>query len=408
MSFELPTKGFVFWPVGTGDSTTIVVDKDEAVMQVDLHHLSSANDEDDPHAAIVDELEEHLPKNEDGEPYLAVFALTHPDTDHIKGFEELLNRIEIGEIWHTPRIFREYHEDLGDDASAFKREVKRRREKTIENDGDVESGDRVRVIGHDDIFDEDKYRDFPDRWRTYPSDVVSELDGADYSDSFEAFIHAPFKDDSAGERNETSLAMQVALFDGEEAGKALLLSDLSYPSVKRIFDKTKEKDRPERLEWDVLLAPHHCSKSVMYWKGEDDDEERLKQDMLDDFEEASLPPAYVVTSAESEFSDGDGDNPPHQKARNRYEEIVDEFICTQEHPNEDNPEPVSFEFTGDGFDYTDPEGETAESETSNLSAAVQAARGTDAPPKEEVGFGRLSCCSLCRCDRPNETHRTDD
>ena len=388
MSFSLPSQGFVFWPVGTGDAVTIVAEEDEAVMQVDLHHLDSANDEDDPHAAIVDELEEHLPKNDDGDPYLAVFALTHPDTDHVKGFEELLDRVEIGAIWHTPRIFRENQSDLGDDAAAFKREVKDRREKTIEEDGDVESGRRVRVIGHDDIFEEDEYEDFPERWRTYPSDVVSELDGTDYEGSFEAFIHAPFKDDSAGERNETSLAMQIELSDdSEEVGKALLLGDLSYPTVRRIFDKTEEKNRPERLEWDVLMAPHHCSKSVMYWKGEDDDERKLKQDILDDLEEVSLSPAYVVASAESEFSDGKNENPPHTKARNRYEEIVDDFICTQEHPDEDNPEPITLAFTDEGFDYTEPEGESSESEESDLTAAVQDARGTDAPPEDEVGFG---------------------
>ena len=387
MSFSLPSKGFVLWPVGTGDATTIVVDENEAVMQVDLHHLASANDEDDPHAAIVDELEERLPKNDDGDPYLAVFALTHPDTDHVKGFEELIERVEVGEIWHTPRLFREYHKDLGDDASAFKREAKRRREITIENGGDVESGDRVRIIGHDDIFEEDEYKDFPDRWRTYPSKTVSELDGTSYDDSFEAFIHAPFKDDSAGERNETSLAIQVELSNGKEVGKALLLGDLSYPSIKRIFDKTKDKGRPERLEWDVLLAPHHCSKSAMYWKGEDDDEQRLKQDILDDFEEASRVTAYVVASAEVEFTDDEGDNPPHRKAHSRYEEIAEDFVCTQEHPNEDNPEPVTFEFTDEGFEYAQPEGEKYESKASDVSAAVQAARGTDTPPEDEVGFG---------------------
>ena len=40
--FELPEQGFVFWPVGTGNSTTIMVD-DETVMQVDLHHMSASD-----------------------------------------------------------------------------------------------------------------------------------------------------------------------------------------------------------------------------------------------------------------------------------------------------------------------------------------------------------------------------
>jgi beta-lactamase superfamily II metal-dependent hydrolase len=88
MATKLPDKGFVFWPVGTGDSSTIVIKKDEIVLQIDLHHLSKSDDDDDPHCAIVDELVECLPKK-DGKPFLAVFALTHPDEDHIKGFADL-------------------------------------------------------------------------------------------------------------------------------------------------------------------------------------------------------------------------------------------------------------------------------------------------------------------------------
>jgi hypothetical protein len=109
--------------------------------------------------------------------------------------------------------------------------------------------------------------------------------------------------------------------------------------------------------------------------------------MLDDFEEALLPPAYVVASSKSEFTDGDGDNPPHKKARRRYEEIVESFVCTHEHPNEEAPEPVAFGFLEDGFDHVPPEGESRGKDATGLSAAVQDARGTDAPPEDEVGFG---------------------
>ncbi|MDV6284990.1 hypothetical protein [Rhodococcus jostii] len=42
---DLPARGAVFWPVGTGDSSTIVLD-DEIVMQVDLHDLAMAQDDD--------------------------------------------------------------------------------------------------------------------------------------------------------------------------------------------------------------------------------------------------------------------------------------------------------------------------------------------------------------------------
>lgn len=71
--FTLPKQGFVFWPVGCGDSTTIVVNN-ETVMQIDLRHMAKADDEKDPAIGVIDELQRLLPKK-DGKPYLPVFAL---------------------------------------------------------------------------------------------------------------------------------------------------------------------------------------------------------------------------------------------------------------------------------------------------------------------------------------------
>ena len=77
MSFELPERGLVFWPVENGDSTTVVIDSDTH-LQVDLNHLDKAEDDDDPAWAVIDELVDRLPKVND-RPYLSTFALTHPD-----------------------------------------------------------------------------------------------------------------------------------------------------------------------------------------------------------------------------------------------------------------------------------------------------------------------------------------
>ena len=106
MAFNLPKRGFVFWPVGTGDSSTIVVKENKVIMQIDLHHLEKAEDSDEPHVPIIDELVRLLPKNND-KPYLSVFVLTHPDQDHINGFSEFLKKVKVDEIWHRPRIFTE-------------------------------------------------------------------------------------------------------------------------------------------------------------------------------------------------------------------------------------------------------------------------------------------------------------
>lgn len=122
----------MFWPVGTGDSTTVVVD-DGVVMQVDLHDLAKADSDENPEVAVVDRLVDALPIV-DGEPYLATFVLTHADKDHCLGFADLLAKVRIGELWSTPRLWREYNDpdapELCADAIAFREESERRIEVT--------------------------------------------------------------------------------------------------------------------------------------------------------------------------------------------------------------------------------------------------------------------------------------
>jgi len=335
---------------------------------------------------IVDVLAKGLPRR-GGNPYLAAFALTHPDTDHIQGFSDLMKKVVIGELWFTPRIFREYKKDLGDDALAFKEEAIRRTALMIKHNGQVESGDRVRLVGFDDLLNDPEFQGFPSEYLTIPGTWIFEIDRAVIPEEFAAFVHAPFKDDSAGERNETSLAMQVNLISGESVSKALLFGDLSYPTIRRIFDTSKEAGNEAALQWNVFLAPHHCSKSVMYNRDEGADEETLKQDILDDLEAAQLSSGYIVASSEPiPASNQPGDNPPHAKAKARYEEIVhDKFICTQEHGSKTAPLPIVFDNTDHGIKYSGPA--AGADIASDLATAIALARGTDRPPQEKVGFG---------------------
>lgn len=393
-----PAKGFVFWAVGTGDSVSVCID-DEIVMQVDLHHLEAADDDDDSRTPIIDRLKELLPVK-DGKPYLSTFVLTHPDMDHCKGFARLLKEITIGELWFAPRIFREANDTLCDDAKAFRKEAKRR-VKANKSRSNVDAGDRVRVIGYSDILTEDDdFKDVPEDRFSRPGEAVNEVDGEEY-DSFVAFLHAPFKDDdAASERNETSVAMQVTLTDGDEVGRALLFGDLSYPSLRKVWDVSAEHGNEDKLECEMFLSPHQCSKSVMYDKDEDG-ETVLKQDILDDIEDSLVDGGHLIASCDPiPTSNKKGDNPPHAKAKAKYEEIVaiDHFLCTGEHPNEDNPQPIRFEFTDAGFRYVEPdsdatsndEGESKSKESrssTNLADAIGQSQGNEAPPTQRVGFG---------------------
>ncbi|MGA5305755.1 hypothetical protein ACPCHT_38075 [Nucisporomicrobium flavum] len=359
MTEAMPARGAVFWPVGTGDSTTLVVD-DSTVLQVDIHDLLKADSENTAEVPVVDRLVDVLPQVA-GRPYLAVFVLTHADQDHCRGFADLLEKVRIGQLWATPRLWREFEDPdavICDDARAFQHEAERRVaavKKAVAAGEAPASGDRILVIGYDTDKEKHSYSELPDEYLVYPGMAITELDGVDCTGRFEAFLHAPFKDDCAAPRNETSVAMQVTLTgDGEaKPGKLLLFGDLAHDTIMKIFTYSEDHERPERLEWDVLLAPHHCSKKVMYTVVHGADE--LQNDVLDAFERHARTGAVIVSSSGPvPASNKPGDNPPHAKAKARYLELVDTFVCTMERPSVEHPAPVVFEADKDGLSLLEP------------------------------------------------------
>jgi hypothetical protein len=396
--FTLPgKKAVIFWPVGTGDSTTLVLKPGEVVMQIDLRHLEKADSAEEPEWPIIDNLVKALPKK-NNRPYLSLFVLTHPDKDHVQGFAELLKKVDIGELWHTPKVFRDQSDQEGmcEDAKAFRREADRRRKAILAEPTAVKSGNRLRVIGHDDILTEEKYKDLPANYKSRPGEIVSVVDGNDLAGHFQAFIHAPFKDDQAKDKNNTSLALNVVLQEGEKYGQFAFFGDREYPTIKRIFEETEKtkggaKDNTPYLFWNVMLCAHHCSKAVMHWQGEADSEEFFKQDIMNLFEKYSRDKnGYIVASSHSDFSDEEGDCPPHGKARRRYEAIVKagRFMCVHEYPSKKEPVPLVFVVDKDGFGLDDKRPKSQG--PSGLAAAVAAARGPEKPPTVQVGFGNPS------------------
>lgn len=407
-----PNQHVIFWPVGTGDSTTIVIDN-EHVIQVDLHVTADSSDVNTPRTPIVEVLVDRLPKR-NGRPYLSVFALTHADLDHCQGFGELLaSDIFIGELWATPRLWREYADgdaEMCEDAQMFHAEAERRVRATLRHLGagrPVPSGDRVRVIGYDTDLDDENhpYRDLPRALLSFPGEIVTMIDGVDLRHAFEAFIHAPFKDDCAAARNDTSLAMQVTLKNRGADGRILLLGDVAYSTLRRIFDISTALHNQERVQWDVLLAPHHCSRKVMYAPDANGKEE-FKRDIMVDLDNSRRERGYVVASCQPiPAMNKPGDNPPHALAKARYQELgIEHFICTQEHGGVDNPQPVVFSLTaGGGFELQEvtPQrnslgkaigtGVAIAAGIGTLVAtrqAIKQARGAEAAPTKPVGFGK--------------------
>jgi hypothetical protein len=270
--------------------------------------------------------------------------------DHCLGFAELLDRVIIGELWATPRLWREYAQatdvKLCEDAKAFQVEAQRRVAavlQAVREGRKPGSGDRVIVFGYDTDHDKHAYDELPAEYKSGPGKSIITLDGHDCAGRFEAFIHAPFADDCAAARNETSLAMQVTMTDvSGQAGRLLLLGDLAHDTIMKIVGTSEEKHHEQFLAWDLLLAPHHCSKKVMYVP-DSAGTDVLQQDVLDAFARYAGDESVIVSSSRViPTHDEPGANPPHRKAVNRYAEIADEFVCTMSWPDADAPVPVVF------------------------------------------------------------------
>lgn len=382
MSLNLPPRGLSYPHVNNGDTTVVCVTEDKVYILVDLNHCQDAENGDDVRVPIIDRLKDELPKK-NGKPYLSLFILTHPDQDHCRGFKRLLDEITIGEIIHTPRIFREYEkkEKLCDDAKAFREEADRRRKKAIDAGGDPGAGHRVRVIGYDDLFKEERYKRFPEKYRHSAGNTLTVVDGEDLEDVYEMFVHGPLRDEHGGERNDSSLAFQLVLKsdNGEHELKAFFLGDRTAAKIWSVIKATRDhgNDKFGRLDWNVLLASHHCSKYALFEKDENDTL-KPRTDVIDALADGALEPAYVVASCKavdddgnSAFTDGDGDLPPHTKARRRYETMVesaDDFLCTGEQPDTKHPKPIVFEVDDDGVRRVDGQEDTSGSSGDGSSA----------------------------------------
>ena len=352
-SWQLPQAGVVFWPVGNGDATTIVIDQ-ATIIQIDINHRAVADDDSDGRVPVVDRLVDLLPQTDKGDPRLSVLAITHHDEDHSSGFERLVEEVVVEELWITLRSFVEVDGDgLTEVGQAVYDEASRRRKKEIEaaaNGSRAAVGDRLRVIGNADLLDHDDWKGFPSELLTSAGQFVPTINAEDRSKDVAVFVHTPFRSDTEdGSRNSSSLGLQVEFKSGGAKGKRLLiLGDLEHDQIEAFMDKTEQAKREERLWWDLLLAPHHCSRNAVRRK---DGDKWVDAEAADDLRRYSADGAVVVVSARS-FDDisKDDTDPPHTDARTVYEDIVgsDSVHYTSDYANGSDSDPLSISWGGDG------------------------------------------------------------
>lgn len=367
----------VFYPVGNGSMTLLQVEGRSILFDINILGAS----EDNGDYAVIEDLEEALKKCEkkDGHPVVDVFIQSHADNDHINGFGEYFfeeadpenltakdkagerKKIFIKEIWCSDR-FRKYDTDdysMGEDAKAFRREVKRRIDKF--KAGDTSDGNLVKILG--DCLDADDNDIIPDALRKgigetievgRTNNLVAEILGPikqqtgdekeEYNESDEDYI---------GSKNRSSLIIRFALkltnYLGESRTIHILMGDDTECFVWKVLD---HKGLKSELEYDLLLAPHHASWHALSNDSatEDDDPE------VDAGAKRALSHkkkwASVVVSAKARDKETDDSKIAGRRlSLAEYESIVgkDNIFNPNEIPNSDTPQPLEFSLTMRGI-----------------------------------------------------------
>jgi len=103
----------VFYPVGNGDTSQIVLSQGRRVL-FDFCHRTNADNADTPEIDLKKRLKEEL--DSAGRDYFDVVAFTHADADHIQGSTEFFElqhaakyqgagRIKIKQLWVPAAMF---------------------------------------------------------------------------------------------------------------------------------------------------------------------------------------------------------------------------------------------------------------------------------------------------------------
>ena len=330
---RLPDCGIACWPVGNGDAITLVA-SDGLVIQLDIN---DSNTDDNDWAPVVDLLADELRTIDiDGtsKPELPVVMISHHDTDHCYGIERLFDEFQVNELIITLRCFVET-DDLTELGEILLEEAERRRDQEIEaaDRGErADPGHRLQIVGYADILETAGWEKFPESLVTIPGDYIPTLDGEDHSGSVEVFVHSPFREDTEGStsRNDTCLGVQVTMTSGECTQRYLLLGDLEHETIEAIVERSAENGNEERLEWDVLVAPHHDSRHAVRRKTEDG---WVDADAATYLAKYAQEDAVVIISSNGKFTEPSetGADPPHADALQVYERIVGKTSVLRTH-----------------------------------------------------------------------------
>lgn len=328
------------FPVDNGD--TFLIEHDDCVVVTDINYRKKSQDDQEEEYYDVGEDIRDACYTAHQEYKCDVFVLTHPDEDHRRGFEDLFfvgkpsewdsdsSEVLINELWVSDYMT---DKSRSTDSSKFLfDEVDRRKKLDGTNEGEKD-GNRIKVLSSDgDETTGDTGKKSLLNWKL----LAPTVDEADI--------------DAEESSNDSSLVIRWNAKVSGADNLILLGGDSGVAIWERIW-KDHQNSRDD-IKWQFLVAPHHCSRSSMARKN-DEDEYEYSDDALSALGE--MDGDGFIASSSKEIKDDD-DNPPSYDAKGKYLDILHKskkdgekrFYCTATHKNGKSA-PVVFKFTGKGI-----------------------------------------------------------
>lgn len=373
-----------FFPVGDKNGGMTLIRLDDTHKTVILIDVCIGPEPIADHCDVAQELRDRLPRDSEDRPYVDAFILTHRHQDHLQGIQTHFHlgalsnypkpkdgedeKIIIRELWSSYHFWKQASEnyDLCDDAKAFNREMKRRVElyksaKTIQGEGE-----RAIVIG---IDPEEKCAGLESITHEI-GDEFSTVNNRSISPKMKGVILGPLykqeeeEDDTFNDKNRQSIVLQLMIKEGGYNNQVLLAADAECFVWETLWSSYKGDS--EKIKYDILQAPHHCSwHSLSYYSQSKDDDPQVSTDAKKALSQAKSGAAIV---SQSKIIKDDDNDPPSKAAKDEYLTIVpkNRFYCTNEYPSREKPEPLEFNLTSSG-----PQ-EKSRKEKSKLSVAALA------------------------------------
>jgi len=352
-----------FFPVANGDMALVKTDKGNHVL-IDINIRKAADDQDDKTPDVAKQLKDRLPKDSDGRPYVDAMLLSHPDQDHCRGLKAHFHlgpladyvkgsgKIVIREMWSSPIVFRRKNakdHNLCEDAEAWAAEA-RRRVRRFKDLGYCPTNERILILGEDIDGKTDDLTAILVKVDENWTKINGTEDGTFSADLLAPLPSIDEEEEEVLSKNNSSVISLIQLSSGMTADSCRLLvgGDAEVAIWERLWDRHSE-NAAQRLGYDLLLAPHHCSWHSLSW---DSWSELGKDAEVSEDARSALgqPRAGAVVGASSKTITDDDPGPPRLRAKRENKAILKgvsgEFICVAD----EGDEPVEFDVKAGGLE----------------------------------------------------------